>query len=55
MKTFHKIIIGDSRYMKEVPNESVHLIITSPSYWQYIINILIKPGEWTEKLPGQRK
>jgi site-specific DNA-methyltransferase (adenine-specific) len=34
MKTFHKIIIGDSRYMKEVPNESVHLIITSPPYWQ---------------------
>ncbi|HBY57544.1 MAG TPA: DNA methylase N-4 [Candidatus Atribacteria bacterium] len=34
MKTFHKIIIGDSRYMKEVSNESVHLIITSPPYWQ---------------------
>jgi len=34
MKTFHKIIIGDSRYMKEVPNQSVHLIITSPPYWQ---------------------
>jgi len=34
MKTFHKIIIGDSRYMKEVPNESVHLTITSPPYWQ---------------------
>jgi site-specific DNA-methyltransferase (adenine-specific) len=34
MKTLHKIIIGDSRYMKEVPDESVHLIITSPPYWQ---------------------
>ena len=34
MKTIHKIIIGDSRYMKEVPNESVHLIVTSPPYWQ---------------------
>lgn len=34
MKTFHKIIIGDSRQMKEVPDESVHLIITSPPYWQ---------------------
>jgi len=34
MKTKHKIIIGDSRWMKEVPNESVHLIITSPPYWQ---------------------
>ena len=34
MKTIHKIIIGDSRYIKEVPNESVHLTITSPPYWQ---------------------
>ena len=33
-KTFHKIIIGDSRHMGEVENESVHLIITSPPYWQ---------------------
>ena len=34
MKTQHKIIIGDSRRMKEVKDESVHLIITSPPYWQ---------------------
>lgn len=34
MKTHHKIIIGDSRCMREVPDESVHLIITSPPYWQ---------------------
>lgn len=34
MKTLHKIIIGDSRQMKEVIDESVHLIITSPPYWQ---------------------
>ena len=34
MKTLHKIIIGDSRQMKEMPDESVHLIITSPPYWQ---------------------
>lgn len=34
MKTLHKIIIGDSRCMKEVKDESVHLIITSPPYWQ---------------------
>jgi site-specific DNA-methyltransferase (adenine-specific) len=34
MNTLHKIIIGDSRQMKEVPDESVHLIITSPPYWQ---------------------
>jgi len=34
MKTLHKIIIGDSRWMKELLDESVHLIITSPPYWQ---------------------
>lgn len=34
MKTEHKIIIGDSRRMTEVKDESVHLIITSPPYWQ---------------------
>lgn len=34
MKTTHKIIIGDSRWMKETQDESVHLIITSPPYWQ---------------------
>lgn len=32
--THHKIIIGDSRDMKEVADESVHLVITSPPYWQ---------------------
>src|SRR3989339_1749723 len=34
MPTNHKIIIGDSRNMAEVPNTSVHLIVTSPPYWQ---------------------
>lgn len=34
MKTLHKIILGDSRSMREVENESVHLIVTSPPYWQ---------------------
>ena len=34
MKTTHKVIIGDSRCMKEVQSESVHLIVTSPPYWQ---------------------
>ena len=29
----HRIIFGDSRNMKEVDNESVHLIVTSPPYW----------------------
>lgn len=32
--TKHKIINGDSRIMKELDNESIHLIITSPPYWQ---------------------
>ena len=30
----HKIFIADSRSMREVPDESVHLVITSPPYWQ---------------------
>jgi site-specific DNA-methyltransferase (adenine-specific) len=34
MNTNHKIIVGDSRTMREVGEESVHLIITSPPYWQ---------------------
>ena len=33
MKTKHKIIIGDSSQMKEIPDESVHLIVTSPPYF----------------------
>lgn len=33
-KTHHKVIFGDSRSMKELGSESVHLIITSPPYWQ---------------------
>jgi site-specific DNA-methyltransferase (adenine-specific) len=34
MKTHHKIVIGDSRRMGELPDESVHLVVTSPPYWQ---------------------
>ena len=34
MKTTHKIINGDSRQMNLVPDKSVHLVITSPPYWQ---------------------
>ncbi len=30
----HRIIIGDSRIMNEVNDESVHLVVTSPPYWQ---------------------
>lgn len=34
MKTTHKIINGDSRQMNLVPDKSVHLVVTSPPYWQ---------------------
>jgi site-specific DNA-methyltransferase (adenine-specific) len=34
MQTQHKIIFGDSRQMSEISSESIHLIITSPPYWQ---------------------
>jgi len=34
MKTIHKIITGDCRQMNLIPDESVHLVITSPPYWQ---------------------
>jgi site-specific DNA-methyltransferase (adenine-specific) len=29
-----KIVIGDARQMSEVADESVHLVVTSPPYWQ---------------------
>ena len=34
IKTCHKIVTGDSRQMSEVKDGSVHLVITSPPYWQ---------------------
>ncbi len=34
MQTKHVCIIGDSRNMAEVPDASVHLVVTSPPYWQ---------------------
>lgn len=32
--TTHLVVIGNSRCMKEVPDESVHLVVTSPPYWR---------------------
>ncbi len=32
MKTFHKIFFKDSRYMEDIENESVQLVVTSPPY-----------------------
>ncbi len=34
MMSTHKIIQGDSRGMKLLADESVHLVVTSPPYWQ---------------------
>lgn len=34
MQTTHIHINGDSRKMNLIPDESVHLIVTSPPYWQ---------------------
>lgn len=34
MAAKHKIIIGDARKMDQIEDESVHLVITSPPYWQ---------------------
>jgi DNA modification methylase len=34
MKTIHQIINGDSRQMNLLKDKSVHLVITSPPYWQ---------------------
>ena len=33
-KPQHTIINGDSRKMSELQDKSVHLIVTSPPYWQ---------------------
>jgi modification methylase len=33
-RTYHKIISGDSRQMNELKDESIHLVVTSPPYWQ---------------------
>lgn len=33
-KTYHKIINGDCRQMSELKDESIHLVATSPPYWQ---------------------
>ncbi len=32
-KTIHSILVGDSRDLSVIRNESVHLVVTSPPYW----------------------
>jgi modification methylase len=34
MNTIHRIINGDSRQMNLIHDQSIHLVITSPPYWQ---------------------
>ncbi len=34
MSTQHKVITGDARNMSLAPDKSVHLVVTSPPYWQ---------------------
>jgi len=33
MSTNHKLIFGNCMCMEEIPNESVHLMVTSPPYF----------------------
>lgn len=43
-ENFGKVVVGDSRRMPELNNESIDLIITSPPYWQ------IKDYETSEQI-----
>ena len=31
--TFHRLVNGDARDLSFLENESVHLVVTSPPYW----------------------
>jgi site-specific DNA-methyltransferase (adenine-specific) len=33
MSTTHRLVVGDSRDLSFIPDESIHLAITSPPYW----------------------
>src|SRR6266852_6979221 len=33
MPTVHRVVFGDCRAMKEIPNESIQLTVTSPPYY----------------------
>ncbi|MBI3979555.1 MAG: site-specific DNA-methyltransferase [Chloroflexi bacterium] len=33
LPTHHRLVLGDSRFMDDVADESVHLVVTSPPYW----------------------
>jgi DNA modification methylase len=34
MNTQHRIIFGDSRYLDDIKDNSIQLVVTSPPYWQ---------------------
>jgi len=31
--TWHKLFLGDARHIKQISDQSVHLVVTSPPYW----------------------
>jgi len=33
LPTHHKLVLGDSRNLTQIPDESVHLVVCSPPYW----------------------
>lgn len=33
LKTVHRLVQGDARDLSFIPNESIHLVVTSPPYW----------------------
>lgn len=33
LKSYHRLINGDARNLSFLPNESIHLVVTSPPYW----------------------
>jgi modification methylase len=33
ISTHHQLLLGDSRCMEDIADESVHLVVTSPPYW----------------------
>jgi len=41
MNTLHIVIIGDCRSLNEIQDESIHLVITSPPYFNapFVIKI----------------
>jgi site-specific DNA-methyltransferase (adenine-specific) len=33
LNTFHRVVFGDCRAMREIPDDSIHLMVTSPPYY----------------------